>query len=211
MLGCLISLVNCSSINEQQNVQIETLTQRVTELENQYKQDQQAIANLKKKEADLNLLIDVLGQQQTLTGYKTVNNNAAQIIKIKPNKPLTTVNNTDKKTRTSSAPLHAVNAQTAPTNLKSPQVTESAQAYAVQIASLTSKQQSQQAWQNFQLKFPTLSKKVSPIIESTNKDNINFLRLKIGPYSKAKALETCTFLKQNQQNCLIKRYTGNQF
>lgn len=187
-----LNLVSCSSINQQQSAKIETLTQRITELETQYKQDQQAIANFKQKEADLDLLIDVISQQNSLTGFKTVNDNQAQIIKIKQPKPLVKTPLVEKTT---------------------PEYNQAATkpAFAVQIASLTSKQQSQQSWENFQLKFPELSNNVTPIIESTNKDNINFLRLKIGPYSKAKALETCTFLKQNNQNCLIKPYSGNKF
>lgn len=198
-----LNLVSCSSINQQQSAKIETLTQRITELETQYKQDQQAIANFKQKEADLDLLIDVISQQNSLTGFKTVNDNQAQIIKIKQPKPLAQMPAVKKIT-----PEHN---QTTITNTTAKTTSATPPAFAVQIASLTSKQQSQQAWNNFKLKFPDLSQTATPILESVNKDNINFIRLKIGPYSKAKALKTCTFLKQNQQNCLLKKYTGEQF
>ncbi|MCU4677442.1 SPOR domain-containing protein [Catenovulum sp. 2E275] len=207
-------LTACTNTAEHNQQQINQLTQRIELLETANKEEKETLSKLKQKEADLDLLLTALSQQADLPGYQLDTKQSSTITVT----PITTQNKQIDTVQPELKPdnLVALDNLTgldnlSKTNSQTNHQPASQPKYAVQIASLSSKYQYQQAWREFKIKFPQISQQSTPLVEDITKDNIPFYRLKIGPYSKNEANNICQQLKQNKQSCLTTNYTGSKF
>lgn len=209
LLFCLLLISGCSSQSDQdfsfaqgENPQEQTLNKHLREwqkLEPELHELIQMKNDIKRLIAEVDMLAEETKKSnETREKLQKITEN--QLVHKEKNQIPTIVN---KNTFS--------NVVKVPPSKSHPKVIEASKQFSVQLGSFNSEILVKKTWSEAKLKFPELLNSKKAFTESVKTSNGKTLfRLKVGPYNtKDLAIQTCTQLSNQKQNCFVNELSGH--